>query len=85
MTPLASHRFTRSRRGAGPRGFLGWPTLALPFLGYLALRTFEDVDDVIGDLRAIAHRIFRRYGYARLVAQREAIRGEMLQVAREMA
>ncbi|HEX2059917.1 MAG TPA: lysophospholipid acyltransferase family protein [Thermoanaerobaculia bacterium] len=58
--------------------------VVLPFLGYIALRVMEDVDAVIGDLRAIAHRLFRRYGHAQLVTQREAIRDEMLNVAREM-
>ena len=58
--------------------------LALPFLGYLALIVFEDVDDLIGDLRALGYRLFRRYGYERLVAQRRAIRDEINTVAREL-
>jgi glycerol-3-phosphate O-acyltransferase / dihydroxyacetone phosphate acyltransferase len=58
--------------------------IVLPFLAYLALRVFEDIDDVIGDLRAVRHRMFRKSGYASLVSQREAIRDEMLSVAREM-
>lgn len=58
--------------------------VALPFLGYIALRVFEEFDDIIGDVRALAHRIFRRYGHARLVAQREAIRREMNAIAKEM-
>lgn len=58
--------------------------VALPFLAYLALRVFEDIDDVIGDLRAVRHRMFRKKGHAQLVSQREAIRDELLAVAREM-
>jgi glycerol-3-phosphate O-acyltransferase / dihydroxyacetone phosphate acyltransferase len=58
--------------------------IATPALGYLALRVLEDTDDVIGDLRALLHRMFRRYGYSRLVARRAAIRDELLEVAREM-
>jgi hypothetical protein len=58
--------------------------IATPALGYLTLRVFEDTDDVIGDLRALLHRIFRRYGYSRLVVRRAAIRDELLNVAREM-
>lgn len=58
--------------------------VAVPFLGYIALRVFEETDDVTGDLRALLHRLFRRYGHTRLVTQREAIRDEMLNVAREM-
>lgn len=56
----------------------------LPFLGYIALRVFEEIDDMIGDARALAHRIFRRYGHARLVAQRQAIFEEMVRVATEL-
>jgi 1-acyl-sn-glycerol-3-phosphate acyltransferase len=58
--------------------------IATPVLGYLTLRVLEDTDDVIGDLRALLHRIFRRYGYSRLVVRRCAIRDELLNVAREM-
>ena len=58
--------------------------LALPILGYIALIVFEDADDIIGDLRALAYRVFRRYGYERLVAQRRAIRDEIITVAREL-
>jgi glycerol-3-phosphate O-acyltransferase/dihydroxyacetone phosphate acyltransferase len=58
--------------------------IATPVLGYLALRVLEDTDDVIGDLRALLHRMFRKYGYSRLVARRAAIRDELLNVAREM-
>lgn len=56
----------------------------LPLLGYVALRVLEDLDDIIGDLRAIAHRIFRKRGYAQLVEQRRAILKEMWDVAREI-
>jgi len=58
--------------------------LALPFLGYIALIVFEDIDRIIGDLRALGYRLFRRYGYERLVAQRRAIRDEIATVAREL-
>ena len=58
--------------------------VVLPFLGYIALIAFEEIDDVIGDVRAVRHRLFRRYGHSKLIAQREAIRQEMLAVAREM-
>jgi glycerol-3-phosphate O-acyltransferase/dihydroxyacetone phosphate acyltransferase len=64
--------------------FIGLYALALPFLGYLALIVFEEVDEVIGDLRAVRHRMLRTSGHARLIAQREAIRDELLSVAREL-
>ncbi|HEX7705311.1 MAG TPA: lysophospholipid acyltransferase family protein [Thermoanaerobaculia bacterium] len=56
----------------------------MPLLGYSALRLVEETDDLIGQLRAVAHGIFRRYGHASLLAQHEAIRAELLRVAREM-
>jgi glycerol-3-phosphate O-acyltransferase/dihydroxyacetone phosphate acyltransferase len=58
--------------------------LVTPFLGYIALRVLEETDEVIGDLRALRHRMFRSRGFARLVTRRAAIRDEMLNVAREM-
>jgi hypothetical protein len=57
---------------------------AMPFLGYIALRVLEDTDEIVGDLRALLHRIFRSYGYSQLVTRRAAIRDEMLKVARDM-
>lgn len=54
--------------------------VALPFAGYAALRVLEDVDDIAGDLRAITHRLFRRRGHQRLLAQREAIRREIIDI-----
>ncbi len=64
--------------------FIGAYALALPFLGYLALVVFEAVDDAIGDLRAVRHRMFRTSGHAQLIAQRNAILDELLSVAREL-
>jgi len=64
--------------------FIGLYALALPFLGYLALIVIEEVDDVIGDLRAVRHRMFRTSGHAQLIAQREAIREELIAVARDL-
>ena len=72
---------------------IGWrfgvrPALAslivFPLLGYIALRVLEDIDDVIGDLRAMSHRLLRRRGYSRLVNARTAIRNEITNVAFEM-
>ena len=56
----------------------------LPILGYITLWVVEDVDDVIGDVRAIAHRLFRKSGYLRLVEARRAILRELFAVAQEM-
>jgi 1-acyl-sn-glycerol-3-phosphate acyltransferase len=63
----------------------GFVTLvAMPLLGFIALRVLEETDDVVGDVRAVTHRIFQSYGYSQLVTRRAAIRDEMLNVAREM-
>lgn len=73
--------------------FIGWrlgalygvlSAVVLPVISYVALYVSEEIDNVIGDARAILHRLLRRYGHTRLLAQREAIRDEMLNVAREM-
>lgn len=58
--------------------------LAMPYLGYIALRVLEETDEIVGDLRALLHRIFQSYGYSQLVTRRAAIRDEMLKVARDM-
>ena len=52
--------------------------LALPFVGYVALRVFEDIDDIIGDLRGlVANR-------EELLAKRRAIREEIVAIEREI-
>ena len=52
--------------------------LALPLVAYIALRVFEDIDDVIGDLRALfANR-------EQLLAKRRAIRDEILAIEKEI-
>lgn len=63
----------------------GFTTLfVVPLLGYLALRIMEEMEDLSGDFRALQHRVFRGYRYSQLVTRRQAIRDEMLSVAREM-
>ena len=67
----------------------GWPwalasLLIQPLLGYIALWAFEAIDDVIGDVRAMSHRIFKRQAFARLVAARAEIKREIVRVAEEL-
>jgi glycerol-3-phosphate O-acyltransferase/dihydroxyacetone phosphate acyltransferase len=60
-------------------GVMGVATaLALPVFAYVALRVFEDLDDIAGDVRALV--IPREH----LVAERRAILAELFDVAREM-
>jgi glycerol-3-phosphate O-acyltransferase/dihydroxyacetone phosphate acyltransferase len=61
----------------------GW-TLALvglvliPLAGYLAIRFFEGFDKFLGGLRALAFFLVRRRFFVRLLAERKAIRSEIL-------
>jgi 1-acyl-sn-glycerol-3-phosphate acyltransferase len=65
--------------------FAGVASLVLlPVFGYCALVAFEDLDDVVGDLRAMVHRLVRTSGYERLVARRRKILSELVDVSREM-
>jgi glycerol-3-phosphate O-acyltransferase / dihydroxyacetone phosphate acyltransferase len=62
----------------------GWITgmatgLALPFAAYVALLVFEDMDDIIGDLRALVT------NREHLIAKRNALRDEIVAVEREIA
>jgi hypothetical protein len=56
--------------------------VALPILGYIALRFFEQLDAVIGRARALTWRVARRRAYARLVAQQRAIHDEIVELDR---
>lgn len=72
---------------AGWYGRATWFAIALlilPLLGWIALRVFEDLDDVAGRARALLHRALGRGAYLHLVAQRERIREEILAVAQEL-
>ncbi|HEX6094745.1 MAG TPA: lysophospholipid acyltransferase family protein [Thermoanaerobaculia bacterium] len=52
--------------------------LVLPFVAYVALRVFEDIDRIVGDLRGL---VVDREG---LLAQRRAIRDEIVAVEKEL-
>lgn len=52
--------------------------LVMPVVAYVALRVFEDIDDIVGDVRGLL------YPREHLVAQRRAILTEFVAVAREM-
>lgn len=52
--------------------------LILPFMAYVTLRVFEDIDDIIGDIRGML------YPRKHLLVQRRAILEELFDVAREM-
>ena len=51
--------------------------VVVPLLGWVALRFFEQLDDVIGRSRALAWRVARARAYDRLRNEQRAIRGEI--------
>jgi 1-acyl-sn-glycerol-3-phosphate acyltransferase len=51
--------------------------VVVPLLGWIALRFFERLDDVIGRTRALTWRLARRHAYARLRDEQRAIREEI--------
>ncbi|HEY6118669.1 MAG TPA: lysophospholipid acyltransferase family protein [Pyrinomonadaceae bacterium] len=68
----------------------GWPLalfslLVAPLLGYLAFRFFEETDKFLGGLRALGFFLMRRRFYVRLLAERNAIRNEILTMGDEFA
>jgi hypothetical protein len=54
-----------------------------PISGYFALLFFERLDDLRASVKAVAVSRFRRWGYLRLVAERTAIREEIMTLAAE--
>jgi hypothetical protein len=70
--------------------FEGW-TLALvalmliPLAGYVAIKFFEGFDKFLGGLRALAFFLVRRRFFVRLLAERKAIRSEILALGEETA
>jgi hypothetical protein len=58
--------------------------LLFPFIGYVALRFFEQLDDVAGRTRALTWRIARRAAFARLMRTRHELREEIEALAEEM-
>jgi len=60
-------------------------TLGIPLAGYLAIRFFEEFDKFLGGLRALAFFLVRRRFFVRLLAERKAIRSEILALGEETA
>jgi glycerol-3-phosphate O-acyltransferase / dihydroxyacetone phosphate acyltransferase len=67
----------------------GWMTgvasaLVMPLIGYVALRFFEQLDDVVGRTRALTWRVARRTAFERLMRTRHELRDEIVALAEEM-
>jgi hypothetical protein len=70
--------------------FQGWElclvvSMAIPLAGYLAIRFFEGFDSFMGGLRALVFFLMRRRFFVRLLAERKAIRNEILALGEETA
>lgn len=68
----------------------GWPPALLalgvmPATGYLAIRFAEELDSFIGGLRALVFFLRKRRFFVRLMAERNAIRNEILALGDEVA
>jgi hypothetical protein len=59
--------------------------VVLPLTGYLAIRFFEELDRFLGGLRALAFFLMRRRFFVRMLAERKAIRNEILALGDETA
>jgi len=57
----------------------------IPLAGYVAIRFFEGFDKFMGGLRALAFFLVRRRFFVRLLAERKAIRSEILALGEEAA
>lgn len=63
----------------------GSALLLVPLMGYLAVRFFEEFDKSVGGLRALAFFVMRRRFFVRLLAERKAIRREILALGEDAA
>jgi hypothetical protein len=52
--------------------------VVLPLCGYVAILFFEELDRSLGGLRALAFFLVRRRFFVRLLAERKAIRDEII-------
>jgi 1-acyl-sn-glycerol-3-phosphate acyltransferase len=59
--------------------------IVIPAAGYLAILFFEGFDRFMGGLRALAFFLIRRRFFVRLLAERKAIRSEILALGEETA
>ncbi len=58
--------------------------LIVPALGYLAIIFFEEIDEFFGGVRALSFFLMKRRYYVRLLAERKAIRSEILALGDEV-
>ena len=59
--------------------------IVVPLTGYLAIRFSEELDSFLGGIRALAFFLRKRRFFVRLIAERNAIRNEILALGNEVA
>ena len=57
--------------------------IVVPFCGYIAILFFEELDQSLGGLRALAFFLVRRRFFVRLLAERKAIKNEIISLGKE--
>lgn len=57
--------------------------IVVPFSGYIAILFFEELDHSVGGLRALAFFLVRRRFFVRLLAERKAIKNEIISLGQE--
>lgn len=67
---------------------LGWwvallSIAVIPFCGYVAILFFEEFDQSLGGLRALAFFLVKRRFFVRLLAERKAIKSEIISLGKE--
>jgi len=67
---------------------LGWTAAVLalvviPFSGYVAIVFFEELDKSVAGVRVLAFFLVRRRFFVRLLAERKAIRNEIIALGKE--
>jgi hypothetical protein len=55
----------------------------IPLCGYVAILFFEEFDQSLGGLRALAFFLVRRRFFVRLLAERKAIKSEIISLGKE--
>jgi hypothetical protein len=71
------------RLGGWTLALLG--TVGIALAGYVAIRFFEEFEKFLGGMRALAFFLVRRRFFVRLLAERKAIRSEILALGEETA
>jgi hypothetical protein len=70
-----------------PFGWIGAAAalVTMPFFGYIAILFYEELDKSIGGMRVLLFFLMRRRFFVRLLAERNAIRNEILALGRARA